>query len=377
MTQIRIPIPTSETPYIEFKSESVKATDLADEMIAFANGEGGEIWLGIDDDGSVKGISRSYEEDIMNICRTACIPPLTVEYHQVPVGNAAVARIIVPKGKDKPYYSSRHKYYIRVGTTKRVASRQELLRLFQASGAIHYDIVEIDRAKPGDLDLSQVASYFSRYQFEFTEVSEPERIRLMANTDILGETTNPTLAGLLIFGIAPERFIPGSGIALAHFEGSAITDSLIDKQNIFGPLPRQVEGAVAAIKTNMVVSSRINGLKREDAPHYPDKVFRELVTNACVHRNYSISGSTIRIFIFSNRIEFISPGPLPNTVKIEKLAVGVSFARNPTLVRFMENLGYVDKLGRGLPMVCQEAKKLGRQVHFQEIGKEFKVTLLY
>ena len=134
---------------------------------------------------------------------------------------------------------------------------------------------------------------------------------------------------------------------------------------------------MASIKTNMVVSSRINGLKREDAPHYPDKVFRELVTNACVHRNYSISGSTIRIFIFSDRIEFISPGPLPNTVKIEKLAVGVSFARNPTLVRFMENLGYVDKLGRGLPMVCQEAKKLGRQVHFQEIGQEFKVTLLY
>jgi len=149
----------------------------------------------------------------------------------------------------------------------------------------------------------------------------------------------------------------------------------VDKQNIFGHLPRQVEGAVAAIKSNLVVGSKIKGLKREEEPHYPDKVFRELITNACVHRNYSITGSIIRIFIYSDRIEFISPGPLPNTVRIEKLPVGVSFARNPTLVRFMENLGYVDKIGRGLPMVCQEAGKLGRNVHFQEIGQDFKVTL--
>lgn len=370
-----ITIPASETPYIEFKSEFVKAIDLAEEMIAFANAEGGEIWIGLNDDGTINGISRSYEEDIMNISRTACIPPLTVTYKDLKAGEYTVARIIVPKGKDKPYYSSRQKYYIRVGTTKRVASREELLRLFQVSGAIHYDIVEIDRAKQSDLDVSHVASYFSRYQLDFIDEPEPERLRLMANTDILGDAGNPTLAGLLIFGIAPERFIPSSGIALAHFSGNEITEDLIDKQNIFGPLPRQVEGAIAAIKSNMVVGSRISGLKREEAAHYPDKVFRELVTNACVHRNYSISGSNIRIFIFSNRIEFISPGPLPNTVTIEKLPVGVSFARNPTLVRFMENLGYVDKLGRGLPMVCQEAKKLNRQVHFQEIGQDFKVIL--
>ena len=123
-------VPEAETQYIEFKSESVKAMDLAEEIVAFANSEGGEIWLGVEDDRTITGLSRSYEEDVMTICRTACIPPITPDYESIMVDNKLVARIKIPSGKDKPYYSSRHKYFIRIGTTKRVASREELLRLF-------------------------------------------------------------------------------------------------------------------------------------------------------------------------------------------------------------------------------------------------------
>ena len=112
-----------------------------------------------------------------------------------------------------------------------------------------------------------------------------------------------------------------------------------------------------------------------EAPHYPDRVFRELLVNAAVHRNYSLYGAQTRVFLFNDRMEVIGPGRLINTVSIEKLAVGTSFARNPILVRLMENLGYVDKLGRGLPMVCQEAKKLGFEVQFEESGEAFRVLL--
>jgi len=79
--------------------------------------------------------------------------------------------------------------------------------------------------------------------------------------------------------------------------------------------------------------------------------------------------------LFADRLEVLSPGRLPNTVTSEKLAVGVSFARNPILVRLMENLGYVDKLGRGLPMVWRAARQLGLQVQFEERGEEFRVVL--
>ena len=135
--------PLQKNQYIEFKSEAVKAAALAEEMVAFANSEGGEIWLGIEDDGAVSGLSRSYEADVMNICRTLCIPPIQAIYEPIELEGRTVARIQIPRGKDKPYYTTRHHYFIRVGSTKRVASHEELMRLFQASGAFHYDLVEI------------------------------------------------------------------------------------------------------------------------------------------------------------------------------------------------------------------------------------------
>ena len=81
--------------------------------------------------------------------------------------------------------------------------------------------------------------------------------------------------------------------------------------------------------------------------------------------------------MFEDRIEVISPGKLPNTVTVEKLKAGVSYAVNPVIVKFMENLRYIDKLGRGLPLVYQAAQKLGKEVLFEEIGEEFKVALFW
>jgi ATP-dependent DNA helicase RecG len=192
----------------------------------------------------------------------------------------------------------------------------------------------------------------------------------------LAENYQVTIAGLLIFGLNPQKWLPSACISFAHFAGNEITEELIDKQVINGTLDYQIDTALAIIKNNTLSPSMINGTRTEIQKfNYPDKVFRELLVNACVHRNYAISGSRIRIFMFDNRIEFISPGKLPNTVTIEKLVYGVSYAINPIIVKFMENLRYIDKLGRGLPMVCKIAKDNDKTVRFEEIGEEFKVTL--
>lgn len=370
-------IPKAENQYIEFKSEKVSAKNLAEEIVAFANAEGGEIWLGVEDDRQITGISRSYEEDIMNICRSGVIPPLQPTYKEIEsdIEGVKIARISIAKGVDRPYYTSKNQYYIRVGSTKRIASREELIRLFQASGLFHYDLVEIDGTGISQLDFSAIADYFSRYQISFAHETEDEKIRLLTASDVLGTNEKSTLGGVLVFGINPERILPQAGISFAHFSGNNLDAELLDKKILGGSLPRQVDNALAAIKANRAIASTIQGAKRVESPHYPDKVFRELLVNATVHRNYSVVGSQIRVFMFNDRIEFISPGRLPNTVSIEKLSVGTSFARNPLLVRLMENLGYMDKLGRGLPMVCQEAKKLNQNVKFEDSGEEFRVTL--
>ncbi|MEI6394288.1 MAG: ATP-binding protein [Verrucomicrobiota bacterium] len=249
------------------------------------------------------------------------------------------------------------------------------MRLFQASGLFHYDTVEVAAAQKSQLNLSDIADYFTRYELAFANESEAERERLLRASDVLGESGRPSVGGLLAFGVSPERILPQAGIQFAHFRGRELDAELTDKKFFGGSLPRQVDNALAALKANLRVASTIEGARRVDMPGYPDRVFRELLVNAVVHRNYSLTGAQIRVLLFVDRCEFISPGKLPNTVRIEKLAVGTSFARNPLLVRLMENLGYVDRLGRGLPMVVREAAKLGQTVHFEETGEAFRVEL--
>jgi ATP-dependent DNA helicase RecG len=252
----------------------------------------------------------------------------------------------------------------------------ELMRLFQQSGVFHFDKTSVEGTTIRNLNLYKIASYFKTYLIDFDSISDTEKVVLLKNTDILTEDEKVSIAGMLIFGTIPQKYLPLAGISFAHFLGDNINSELIDKQNIDANIDYQVDTTTSIIKNNIMVSSDIIGNKRVDKGKiYPEKVFRELIVNAVCHRNYSIIGSKIRVFMFSDRLEVISPGRLPNTVTIEKLTSGVSYSVNPVIVKFMENLNYVDKLGRGLPMVYAEAKKLGKTVKFEEIGEEFKVSL--
>ncbi|MCK5717941.1 MAG: hypothetical protein KAH77_10670 [Thiomargarita sp.] len=262
------------------------------------------------------------------------------------------------------------------GTTNRIASQSELMRLFQASGVFHYDGNGVEGTTMRDLNFTALDTYFSDYRIDFAKESEEDKQRLLINTDILNEMGQTTLAGLLIFGINSERYLPQSGISFGHFSGNQLQSELIDKQNINGALAYQIDLSLAIIKNNLQVPSDIKNGQRENKRLYPPmKVFRELIVNACIHRNYAIIGSKIRILMFNDRMEFISPGRLPNTVTIEKLKVGVSYAINPILIKFMDNLRYIEHLGRGLPMVYQEIRKLGGEVIFKELGDEFRVIV--
>ena len=292
-------IPQSENQYIEFKSERVSAKNLAEEIVAFANAEGGEIWLGIEDDRQITGVSRSYEEDVMNICREGVIPPLRPTYQELEIEGVKVAHVSIAKGVDRPYYTSRNRYFIRVGSTKRIASREELVRLFQASGLFHYDLVEISESSMSQLDMSTIGDYFSRYQISFANENEDEKIRLLTASDILGINGKPTVGGALVFGINPEKILPQVGVAFANFSGNEIGAELLDKKFFGGSLPRQIDNTLAAIKANRLSPSTIEGSKRVEKINYSDKVFRELLVNAAVHRNYSIIGSLIRVFMFN------------------------------------------------------------------------------
>ncbi len=227
-----------------------------------------------------------------------------------------------------------------------------------------------------DLNLTQIDNYFKRYNVDFISESLSEKELLLRNIDVLTRESQCSVAGLLLFGVNPQRKLRNASISIARFVGNQINSELLDKKTIEGTIDIQVDTATAIIKNHIAESSSIIGNKRVNTSKiYDSIVFRELIVNAVIHRNYSISGSQIRIFIFNNRVEIKSPGRLPNTITIEKIRSGVSYAINPIIVKFMENLRYIDKLGRGIPMVCFEAKRLGKKVIFEEKGEELCVTL--
>lgn len=365
-----------ENEAVEFKTATVCPESLASEMVAFANTSGGHILLGVGDCGEPEGLpeDKPYEEWVVNIARQNVTPALEVQIQKVQVADENVLMVKVPKGKGKPYQNQQQRFLVRVGSTNRTATQQELLRLFQQSGAFHFDANAVENTSIKSLKLFALDSYFNRYDVDFQNDDDKEQ--LLKQADVLSESGEATVAGLMVFGINPQKSLPSASMSFARFSGLEIEGDLLDKQVIEGDLPQQIDNMLRVIKSHTQEPSRIEGAKAvSTVKHYPDKVFRELLVNAAVHRNYSISGSRIRILMFADRLEVISPGNMHNSVTIEKLPVGVSYAPNPVLLKFMENLRNVDKLGRGLPMVCQEAKRLGVKVDFEEVGVEFKVTL--
>jgi len=374
-------INNGESSYVEFKEEAVKPKDLGEEFIAFANSEGGTLIIGVADDGEIKGIKdEKIEEKIMNICRNNCIPNIIPMYEIIKVNDKKLAIITIPKGLNKPYYTNDHKYYIRVGTTKRIASREELLRLFESNGSIHFDISPVVNTSIKDLNIDSIREYYFKYNaFDLYEEDKKTVERILINADILKEFNDNivcSVGGLLIFGKSPQNILPQNGVSFAHFNGNEISDELLDKKVIIGKIQDIAEQLIVILKNNIKTPSFIKELKKKKKEEYPLLVLREAIINSLVHRNYSINGSKIRVFMFDDRIEFRSPGKLPNTITIEKMKIGVSYARNPFLVKYMENMRYIDQLGRGIPMILKTMKDLGaKEPNLKELGEEFILTI--
>lgn len=374
--KIKTLIEQGENQFIEFKEQKVHPDSIAKEMAAFANTQGGTILIGVSDQAGICGVddSKNWEEWVANISRHNIIPAIQADCLIVEIDGNKIVVIDIPKGSDKPYQTNKNLYHIRIGSTSRVASQAELMRMFQHAGMFHYDLTGVENTSLKHLNMTSISSYFQRYEIDVDD--EKDVTSLLINTDVLTDKKNVTVAGLLLFGTYPQKFLKNSSISYAHFAGTRLNDELIDRQVIEGTLAFQVDTALSVVKHNIMEASKIEKTKRVvKTTRYPDKVFRELLVNACVHRNYAIHGSRIRILQFDDRIEFISPGRLPNTVTIEKLKNGVSYAVNPVIVKFMENLRYIDKLGRGIPMVCHEARRLGFEPVFQEAGEEFQAIL--
>ncbi len=303
----------------------------------------------------------------------------------------------MPVGADKPYarvHNNRSAYFVRVGSTSREASRDELERMFQASGRLRYGVKPVPGATFDNLDQRRLRDYFVRVLDGDAPADEDvdEWRRLLANLDLAVAISGQNLAtvdAMLLFGRDPKRFLPQSGVRAICYCGAERDYATRADEDVTGPLtpfcspdgrmlePGLVDLAWDFMRRNTVPTSYLDGPRRVDRWEFPEPVVREVLVNALAHRDYSIAGADILLEIFSDRLEIQSPGSLPNTVTLEGLRAGLRYARNQTLVNVLRDYRYVDARGMGVRNKVIPGMKAhnGTEPEFIEAQGRFAVRL--
>ena len=361
-------ITNGENSGVDFKRDALTNHDLAKALVAFSNLDGGMVLLGVEDDGSITGLTRDpLEEWVMNACRDkirpAIIPFFEIIKEVEPGKDVAIVR--VPRGGDvhSQWHNNKHTYYIRVGTQSREPTPQELGRLFQQRGMIRAEMRPVSGTTIKDLDRRRLKDYFGRVRQQDIPSDNDDTGwgTLLINTDIMVED-GVTVFGMLLFGKTPNRYLPQSGIDAVAFPGTEKEYEAKERKQLRGamtPLMDQdgnlletglVEQAVEFVRRNTPVHSHLeDGARRVDSPTYPEEAIRETIVNALIHRDYLLSDTDVELAIYENRLEVISPGKLPNGITPERMRLGTRVARNNSLKDFMRDYGYLEHMGMGVP----------------------------
>jgi len=192
-------ISQGESGLLEFKEEQVRPESLAREMVAFANTFGGTILIGVADNGTIAGVSdvSAIEQRAINVARHSVIPALNPTIERIVLQGKSVCLITVDKGTAKPYQTLDGKFLIQVGSTNRQATKEELSRLFQAAGLVHFDISPVDRTGFDDLDPARLHDYWqSCYQIPYGDLERGEQLNILKNTDMLTAWENQWVASI-------------------------------------------------------------------------------------------------------------------------------------------------------------------------------------
>lgn len=372
---------------LELKREMPSSSDLAKLATAFYNTRGGTIVFGIEDGtGRLVGVSnpQGIEEGVVNILRARCSLDVMPTIGFVPYQGMEFVAVKCPQGARKPYLvSGETRPYIRLGSSNREAQDEEVRRLYIEGSAGGFEALPCGGAGVADLSEQLIAAYVRRREEASGRplgLSWEEALRRLGCLVEQEGQGAPANAGVMLFAEDPQRFIGQAEVACVRFKGTDVV-SYLDRRDLRGPLYQLVDDAEQFIYRHMKVGRRIEGFVGVEYREYPQEAVREALVNAVVHRDYSRCGQRIRVFMFDDRIEVYSPGPLPPGVSLEKMRrlEPQSALRNPIIVGVFRDLGsrYIERLGTGIRRMAlaMEAYGLPRP-HFEEVGSEFRATLM-
>ena len=349
-----------ESERIEYKSQMLE--DLYKEVIAFANTDGGVIYIGIDNEGNLTGIDDVDETytRLTNGIRDAIAPDVTMFVRYVLQDNKVI-RIEVGEGSYKPYYLKAKGIkptgvYVRQGASSVQASPDQIRRMIKESDGDNY---EDSRSLDQDLTFSAAETAFQRYGVEFSI----EKYR------VLGITQNDIFTNLAL--LLSDQCLHTTKIAV--FKDEFCTE-FRDSKEFGGSVFKQFEDSVTYLALCNRTASTIKGVVCTDKKDYPEEAIREALLNAIVHRDYSFSGSII-INVNDSKMEFISLGGLLPGLSTEDIRIGVSQPRNKKLAEVFHRLRLIESYGTGIRRIFKLYENCPIQPVIEVTANAFKIVL--
>jgi predicted HTH transcriptional regulator len=349
-------ITRGESSTVQFKERLPHIDSLAHELIAFANTGGGFLLIGVNDkSGALKGLSfqeiQQSDSQIVNAASQKIFPQIRVVTETFSVEDENIIVVKSDEGTNKPYKDRDGIIYVKNGSDKRkVTSNDELARLLREGGSLYAEELPVKGSSVKDMDLKQLDLFLFRKYKKTLEEMESENLNIEQILENLNLIKNGEflLTGLLLFSTKRHFFYPQFSVQCVSADGSIIGNTFSDNENIpEGTISDVFRGAMAFIGRNMKKIPEKDGFNSPAKWEIPYEVFEELLVNALVHRDYLVS-STVKVFVFSDRIEIISPGKLPNSLTIENIKNGVSVLRNPILLSTVQYILPYKGLGTGI-----------------------------
>lgn len=336
----------------QFKANVTNETSLAQEMVAFSNSGGGSIFIGVSNDGTFSGLERSdmgrLNQLVSNAASQQVRPPINPLTENIPTPNGLVMHVVIPDGISKPYMDKNGVIWVKSGSDKRKAtSREEIQRLYQSASLIHGDEIPVAGMTVADLDVDYFRDFFERNFGEPLEQQELALPELLHNMNLMKDSYL-NIAGALLFARNPSFKLPAFNVKAIAFPGNEIHETdYLDSRDISGKIADIFRQSMSFVLGNIHHIQADQDVNAPGRPEIPNIALEELIANALIHRDYFVT-APVRIFIFNNRVEIISPGHLPNNLTIENITSGNSNIRNPILASFATKILPYRGLGSGI-----------------------------
>src|SRR5665648_147013 len=351
-------IQNGESKNLEFKVQLPNSNALAKTIVAFSNAGGGKLIIGVNDQGEMIGLKPEVnifelKDQVASIICDTCYPTVLPDIYTTTIDNHLFLIIEVYRGNLLPYYLKNkgkdEGVYIRVGATNRKASHENILELERQRMNISFD-QEANREV--DFDTLNISSIVDRFIQEGKVLNRP----VMKNLKLIIEdnsTIYPSNGLLILLGKFEHIRMKCS-----RFKGTTM-DVFLDRKEYEGDLFTQIENAENFIKNYIKLSSEIKGLQREDQYEIPLEAIRESLVNAVVHRDYSNDGRDIKVGIYDDVVNIVSPGAFPSTITQEDILEGRSEIRNKVIARVFKELNYIEQWGSGILRIKSSCQARG------------------